>query len=240
MDNENVQTRNWYEKSYGQQGFKAQRLYPNEELLRFLGRNYFNDHTIQRKSLKILEVGCGSCSNLWMIAKEGFDTYGIDISEKSLELGKMMLDKWGVEAELLAEDMTSLGFENSYFDVIVDVFSSNCLDSNNFNKYLKEVNRVLKVNGKFFIYTPSEESDAFKNYHPAEKIDDRTLSGIMRKDSPFYGNFYPFRFESTENLIRLLKDNGLECTSHETISRTYHNEKESFQHISLEAVKVGK
>jgi ubiquinone/menaquinone biosynthesis C-methylase UbiE len=173
-----------------------------------------------------------------MIAKEGFDAYGIDISEKSLELGKMMLEKWGVNANLLAEDMTSLSFESAFFDVIVDVFSSNCLDMENFNRYLKEVRRVLKKGGKFFLYTPSNESDAFINHHPAVKIDENTLNGIMRKDSPFYGNFYPFRFESIENLVKLLNENGFECTSHETISRTYRNGEESFQHISLEAIKI--
>jgi ubiquinone/menaquinone biosynthesis C-methylase UbiE len=235
--NKNEEVRSWYEKSYGNQGFKAQRLYPNEELLRFMGRNYFNIPVDERKTIKVLEVGCGSCSNLWMLAKEGFEVYGIDISQKSLELGKLMLEKWGVNAALSAEDMTSMSFKNSFFDVIVDIFSSNCLDMINFKKYLSEVNRVLRTGGKFFLYTPSDKSEAFTNHYPAEKIDQNTLNGIYREDSPFYGNFYPFRFESIENLKKILVEHGFECTAYETISRTYKNGQEMFQHISLEAVK---
>ena len=235
---ENEQTRSWYEKSYGEHGFKAQRLYPNEELLRFLGRNYFRIPFPDRKTIKILEVGCGSCSNLWMVAKEGFDAYGIDLSENAIELGKLMLEKWQVNAALFTEDMTSMSFKNSFFDVVADVFSSNCLDTDNFKKYCKEVCRVLKTGGRFFLYTPSKKSEAFTNYHPAEKIDSNTLNGIYRNDSPFYGNFYPFRFESIQNLKKILKENGLECTSYETISRSYNNGKEIFQHISLEGVKA--
>ena len=79
--------KSWYEKSYKNSGFKAQRRYPNEELLRFLGTNFFNKDATDRKNIKVLEVGCGSCPNLWMIAKEGFDAYGLDLSDESLKLG---------------------------------------------------------------------------------------------------------------------------------------------------------
>ena len=59
----------WYEKSYTQKGFGAQRRYPNEELLRFLGREFFSKtERNQRKNIKVLDLSCGSCSNLWMVA----------------------------------------------------------------------------------------------------------------------------------------------------------------------------
>ena len=46
----------WYEESYKKSGFKAQRHYPNEELLRFLGVNFFNKiDKNNRKEVKILE-----------------------------------------------------------------------------------------------------------------------------------------------------------------------------------------
>ena len=233
----NDKTRLWYENSYGHLAFKAQRQYPNEELLRFLGRNFFALPYQERKGVKILEVGCGSCSNLWMIAREGFDAYGIDISEKSIELGKLMLEKWNTTAEISVQDMTSLSFKNAFFDVIVDIFSSYCLDKKNFASFLQEANRVLKLGGKIFLYTPSDKSEAFTNHHPAVKIDENTLNGIHRAGSPFYGNAYPFRFESIERLKEVFLENGFECTSFEFITRTYKNGEELFEHISCEAIK---
>jgi len=41
--------KDWYDKSYKEHGFKAQRKYPNEELLRFLGVNFFDKEDIREK-----------------------------------------------------------------------------------------------------------------------------------------------------------------------------------------------
>jgi len=105
-------TKSWYEKSYGNKGLKAQRLYPNEELLRFMGRNFFGLNRRDRSRVKILEVGSGTCSNLWMIAKEGFDAYGIDLSEKSAALGERMLAHWETRAHLEVGSMTKLPYDS--------------------------------------------------------------------------------------------------------------------------------
>ena len=48
-----------------------------------------------------MEIGCGSCSNLWMVSKEGFDIYGLDLSSNALSLGEEMLQNWGVSANLV-------------------------------------------------------------------------------------------------------------------------------------------
>jgi len=236
MDN-NDATRNWYENSYNNEGFKSQRLYPNEELLRFMGRNFFSVPLDERKNIKVLEVGCGSCSNLWMVAKEGFAAYGMDLSEKSLELGRLMLKKWNVQAQLSAGDMCLLKYEGSFFDAIVDVFSSYCLEVKLFVSFLREAFRTLKSGGKLFIYTPSTNSEAFINHAPAINIDEFTLDGIYRKDSPFYGNFYSFRFESRVHITQLLEENGFKINYCESIKRTYGGMKEIFEHLSIEAIK---
>lgn len=237
MENTISSTQQWYEKSYTQAGFKAQRLYPNEELLRFMGRNFFKIPFNERKNIKILEAGCGSCSNLWMIGKENFAAYGIDLSAASIELGKQMLDKWGSSAELTVGSMTEMPYEANYFDAVVDVFSSNCLAVADFENFLAHVSRVLKTGGKVFSYTPSATSEAFTNYAPAEKIDDYTITGIYRETAPYHGNYYPFRFETPEHLTTLYYKHGLEITAMELITRTYNNMGEPFQQISLEAVK---
>jgi ubiquinone/menaquinone biosynthesis C-methylase UbiE len=237
MDNQIITTQEWYEKSYKKAGFKAQRLYPNEELLRFMGRNFFSTPYNERQGIKILEPGCGSCSNLWMIAKENFDAYGIDLSAASIELGELMLEKWGVKAKLSVGSMTQLPYEENYFDAVVDVFSSNCLNVADFELFLNQLHKVVKPGGKVFSYTPSAASEAFINYQPAEKIDPYTINGIYRESSPYYGNFYTLRFETKEHITALYKQYGFEITGMELITRTYNNMGEPFQHISLEAIK---
>ena len=50
--------KNWYEESYKNIGIKAQRRYPNEELLRFLGVNFFDRDIKDRSDIKVLEDDC--------------------------------------------------------------------------------------------------------------------------------------------------------------------------------------
>lgn len=113
MDNEVC--RNWYEHSYNSEKLAAQRRYPNEELCRFMGRTWFQLPRAARHDVKILELGCGSGANLWMLKREGFDTYGLDLSPEAIHLAHKMLEFWGADfapeegpGHLLVGDMTEL------------------------------------------------------------------------------------------------------------------------------------
>ncbi|MDP4840895.1 MAG: class I SAM-dependent methyltransferase [Alphaproteobacteria bacterium] len=85
----------------------------------------------KRQDIKILETGCGSGANLWMIAREGFNTYGVDLSEASLTLCEKMLEKYNTQAQLSVQNMSAMDFDFNTFDAVVDVFSSSCLNSKN-------------------------------------------------------------------------------------------------------------
>ena len=141
-------TKVWYDDLYAQQGFAAQRRYPNEELLRFMGAHFFGIDHLQRRQISILEVGCGSGANLWMIAREGFDAHGLDLSEEALTLCRTMLTSWQTEAILASGSMTAMPYSDLRFDAVVDVFSSYCLDEANFSRYLNEVSRLVKQGGR--------------------------------------------------------------------------------------------
>jgi ubiquinone/menaquinone biosynthesis C-methylase UbiE len=230
-------TLDWYEGSYKAEGINAQRRYPNEELVRFLARNFFKLTREERGRVSILDAGCGPCSNLWVVAREGFDAHGVDLSPESLRLGREILTEWGVMAQLKVGNLLRLPYADQDFDAVLDVFSSYVLNMAEFKDYLAEVARVLKVGGKFFLFTSSAGSDAFQNHAPATKIDEFTLNGIYRKGSPYYGNFYPFRFSDVASLDKLLRSVALRPCNVERVTRTYNQMAENFQFISLEACR---
>lgn len=234
----NAEVKNWYEASYQRQSFQAQRLYPSEELLRFFGRHYFPLDVASRRKVKVLEAGCGSCSNLWMVAKEGFDAYGLDVSETAIELGRQMLVHWGVQAALNVGSITQLPYPDRFFDVVCDVVTSHCLSTNELETFLEEAQRTLKVGGRLFMLTLSVHSKAFTDPQPATRLDPFTLNGIFRKDSPYYGNFYPTRFSDPDSLQKSLQSHGLRVDAMELITRTYNRMSEPLQFISLEASKL--
>ena len=228
--------REWNDREYSAHGFASQRLYPNEELCRFLGRHFFSRTTREeRRAIKVLELGCGSCSNLWMVAREGFDAHGIDLSGEAVRLGHRMLASWGQEASLTTGDMCSLPYEENEFDVVIDVFSSYSLPLAQYRDALAETAKVLKPGGLFFSYTPSAASDAFRNHAPSEKLDEWTLDGIRRPGSPFTGNAYPFRFMDADLVHDLFPGFGLDVTELELSCRTYNRRSEYFEFLCITA-----
>jgi len=231
-------TRSWYDKSYGHSCFSAQRRYPNEELLRFFGRHYFPMPTAQRRTTHVLEVGCGSGANLWMIAREGFDAHGIDLSPEAIGLCARMLENWGAAATLSVASMTECPYASGFFDTIVDVFSSYCLDESGFAVFLSEMSRLLRPGGRYFSYFPSKRSDAFRNPGPSQRIGSSTLDGIHRETSPFYGNYYPFRFIAGEEYRFALNERNMRTVYEETVGRTYNKGTEYFEFVVIGAEKT--
>jgi len=230
--------RNWYNANYTDRGFDAQRLYPNEEFCRFMGRNFFSIPKKERKNVQILEIGCGSCANLWMVANEGFSTYGLDISKESINLGYKMMKKRHCKADLKIGSMTNIPWADNSFDAVADILAAYCLEEENFKFCINEVVRVLKPGGKFFSYTPGKKSMAYIDYHPAILIDSSTLNGIHRKNSPFSGNHFPHRFVSPDEYEKQMINAGMKVRYLETVTRTYRNMNEDFEFVVSEAIKI--
>ena len=231
-------TRDWYDRSYRHSGLSAQRRYPNEELLRFLGRHYFSVPRDLRSTTRMLEVGCGSGANLWMIAREGFDAHGIDLSPDAIGLCRQMLESWDVSATLTTASMTACPYPDGYFDVVADVFSSYCLDESGFAEFLDDVSRLLRPGGRFFSYSPSKSSDAFRDPGPSARIDASTLDGIGRETSPYFGNTYPFRFIAAPDYHDALATRGIRTVYNETVGRTYSDGKEYFEFVVIVGERV--
>ena len=233
----------YYQDTYQSLGHAAQRRYPNEELCRFMGRNYFPLPFEQRRNIRILETGSGSGANLWMIAREGFDAVGIDLSPTANELCEQTLSSYQTTAELHVGDMTTLPFADESVDAVVDIFSSNCLDHTAGAAFIRDVRRVLKPGGRFFSYFPSKRSDAWtdplaKSRDEPAFIDEHTLNGIARDSSPFFGNDYPFRFLHPREYIAFLEDNGFSVPYCETVQRTYRDRQEAFEFVTIEGVRT--
>jgi len=174
-ENANKTCADWYSTSYGHSGFSAQRRYPNEELLRFFGRHYFPLPRERRREIRVLEVGCGSGANLWMIAREGFDAHGIDLAPEGISLCAQMLEFWGTQATLTPADMTDVPYPDSHFDAIVDVFSSYCIDEAGFEKFLDEVSRLLKPGGRIYVFEHNPRNPLVRYVIARTPIDENAI-----------------------------------------------------------------
>jgi len=161
--------------------------YPPEELIRFMARHYYK--TPNRGNVKVLELGCGPGANLWYLAREGFNAWGVDLSEVAIAHAKERLLREKVEAWLFQESVMEISknFQLCTFDAVIDVCCLQHLDSSvDIEAALAGAKAVLKVGGRIFsMLLASGSSDL-----PFEKIGQVnrfTLSEVEELFSGFEG-----------------------------------------------------
>lgn len=126
-------------------------LEPQKELVSFISK------LKNKKSLKILDLGCGSGRHTVYFAKEGFDTYATDVSPVGIKMTQDWLTKEGLRARIQNSScFETFPFEAEFFDNIV---STRVIYHNYHAEVLKcisEIERVLKKGGYLFIMVPDQ------------------------------------------------------------------------------------
>jgi SAM-dependent methyltransferase len=225
-----------FEQQYRERGIHAQRLYPNESLLQFLGSNYFGLTPIERAGIRILEIGCGSGANLWMIAKEGFDAFGCDGSQSAIKIAKEHLqNKWNVAADIRHGVFDQLPYDGSFFDAVCDVVSLQHTTIDESRQSFGEILRVLKTGGYFFSY---RLSDASVMYHPrtGKWIDPATVMNVDDVSMPLHNNGQT-SFWSPVLARMKYADAGFIDINVERVGRTYDNGAKYVEYLTIAARK---
>lgn len=209
-----------FDAGYRARGIRSQRMYPNESLIQFVAQ-YFSLVPEERSRIRVLEVGCGSGANLWMLAKEGFDTHGLDSSQAGLDIARTHLQaKWGCSAKLQAGSFTQLPYPEGYFDIVVDVVSLQHLGLADSGIALGEVARVLRPQGKFFSYRLSDHSVMFAR--GGEWLDAATMANIDDVNLPLANNG-PISFWSPSLVHLMYAQQGLGVEEISRVARSYGN-----------------
>jgi ubiquinone/menaquinone biosynthesis C-methylase UbiE len=128
--------------------------YPSESLIRFVAKNFYK---LERKNVRLLDLGCGPGANLWYLCREGFDVFGIDGSDAAIDMAKSRLLSEKLTAHLEVGDVVILPYEDNFFDGVVENECLYCNNVENTSKILAEIKRVLKPNGLLCSRTFSNE-----------------------------------------------------------------------------------
>ena len=145
---ENFKWEDKYSLSHGEK-------YPWDSVVTFVYRYYPRD--MDRKNIKVLEVGCGAGNNILFFAKEGFQSYGIDISKSAIDKANVFLQENNCNAELRIGSFTDLPFDQDTFDLVVDRGALCCVGTTELIKAIDEISRVMKKGGKL-LTTPYVDS----------------------------------------------------------------------------------
>jgi len=107
------------------------------------------------KSLKIIDIGCGTGRHAIELTKRGYNVTGVDLSESQIKRAREKAKEQGVEIDFQTQDARHLTFDNE-FDLAIMLceggFSLMETDEMNF-EILKEATKALKSKGKFIFTT---------------------------------------------------------------------------------------
>ena len=121
------------------------------------------------KSVRILDVGCGTGRHAIELTKKGYAVTGIDLSEAQLKKANEKAVRAGLKIDFQQQDARDLLFEEE-FDVAIMIceggFPLMETDEQNF-EILKNVAKSLKTPGKFIFTTLN---GLFPLYHSVKKF----------------------------------------------------------------------
>jgi ubiquinone/menaquinone biosynthesis C-methylase UbiE len=173
--------------------------YPQEEVVRFVARNFYR--APERSAVSMLEIGCGPGSGTsWLVAREGFRLTGIDASPTAIARARKRFAEEGLAGEFVVGPVDRLPFPDASFDAALDVVCLACNAEEEARAIVGEVHRVLKPGGLHFSLTP--RSGCWGD-GTGERIDATTLREV--REGPFAG-LGKTRFATRESLAALYRE----------------------------------
>lgn len=202
MENDSIKEKQWYESLFENYGEK----YDQESFTQgTLGECDFIEAELQfNKSLKILDVGCGTGRHTIELTRRGYQVVGIDLSESQLNKAREKAKNENLTIEFYRHDARSLPFQNE-FDVAIMLceggFPLMETDEMNF-EILKNVTQALTEHGKVIFTTLN---GLFPLFHSLDKF---YMSENKDGDATYRDNVFDLMTFREHNVTEVIDDAG--------------------------------
>ena len=193
------------------------------------------------KSLRILDVGCGTGRHSIELTRRGYKITGVDLSESMLKKAKEKASSQNLEISFLNHDARNLPFD-SEFDAAIMLceggFPLMETDEMNF-EILRSVSRSLKKRCKFIFTTLN---GLFPLYHSVEKFMKENSAG---DNATYRSNTFDFMTFRDHNITEFTDDDGnrktLECNERYYVPSeiTWLLKSLGFNNIEIFGAKLG-
>lgn len=101
-----------------------------------------------KPGMKVLEVGCGTGTNLMLYRQAGCSVYGIDLSPSMLRVARTKL---GEDADLQLVDASHMPYQDTFFDLVIAMFALHEMPRETRLLVMREMIRVTKQEGRALI-----------------------------------------------------------------------------------------
>ena len=158
------------------------------------------------KSLKIIDVGCGTGRHSIELAKRGYQVTGVDLSISLLKKAEEKANKAGVKVDFFRHDARNLPFEKQ-FDVAIMLCEGGfpLMETDEMNyEILKNVSKSLKDRSKFIFTTLN---GLFPLFH---SINEFHTQGIMEGNATYHSKHFDLMTFRDYNITKFVDDNGVE------------------------------
>lgn len=139
-----------------------------------------------RSAERVLDIGCGTGTFAVLLKKQfpKVEVIGLDPDQKALARAKRKAEQAGVSIQFDEGFADDLQYESGSLDVVLSSFMFHHLEAKNREKTLREVRRVLKPSGTFYLldFEVSEAASGhglFRLFHPNERLRDNSENRLL-------------------------------------------------------------
>jgi SAM-dependent methyltransferase len=224
--------RSWdqkWDEVYAQQGFRGK--YPDEFVVRFVAGNFFGLGERERRDVRILDLGCGPGRHVIFLAKEKFESFGIDASAEAIRLCRRKLTQERLKATVRVGDFIRLPYKDNHFHAVIDCAS---VQHNRFfavKDIAREVQRVLMPGGRFFSMVRTNHDYACRK---GRKVEPGTFTDYEALDLKGVGLVHFFTERELHEVFAVFSRYSYEYTE-----RTLENRTKRITHWVISAEKEG-
>ena len=200
----------WYERLF--ENFAV--TYDNQHFTQgTLGECDFIESEIRAdKSIRILDIGCGTGRHAIELAKRGYDVVGVDLSDCQLGKAREKAAAAGVSVEFLKADARELAFSEEFGLAIMlceGGFSLMETDEMNY-AILGGATRAVQPGGKF-IFTCL--NGLFPLFHSVKDFMDKELAAAGNEENARYEDLtFDLMTFREKNTIKVVDDSGDEIS----------------------------
>ena len=157
-----------WEKEYRRLSLLTAKSEPQKDIIRFI-KFLKRQRQTTPIGLRVLDLGSGTGRNTNFFQSLKNNCVGMEISDTAICMARKRARDDSLATIFINHNIGSLyPFDNNSFDLLLDITSSNSLNEEERNIYLKESHRVLKPTGYFFVKALCLDGD--KNAHNLIKL----------------------------------------------------------------------